>query len=410
LKFRLTNQISVRWIAVALGFLVLALAFSARATLGLLMPTWETELGWSRSFISGIGAMALVVMAMLAPFVGVIADRTGPRLTLSIGLVVLAIGFFTIAITSNAIVFGLAFGGLSAVAFGMVSTTAVGVAITKLFPDRLGVAIGVATSGATAGQFVIVPLIAISISYVSWRWSIAGIALCCLLLVPITWRLLAGTDVKPTSQKSESMQSWRDAARILPTNLTFHLLFWSFFLCGYTTTGVIETHFLPYASYCGFPPVTGAAAFGLLSAVNMLGMIGAGWLADKVNRPLLLGGIYLARGLAFLLLMNVGSDIETLYLFSAIFGLVDYSTLPVTVSLVASHLGKRVMGLSLGLIAAGHALGGALGAFLGGYLFDVYEQYQAVWVLSLLLTVLAGMIVFFLRDTPSATDLRLANS
>ena len=106
--------------------------------------------GLSRSFISGIGAMALVVMAMLAPFVGVIADRSGPRLTLAIGLVVLAIGFFTIAITNSAIVFGLAFGGLSAVAFGMVSTTAVGVAITKLFPDRLGVAIGIATSGATA--------------------------------------------------------------------------------------------------------------------------------------------------------------------------------------------------------------------------------------------------------------------
>ena len=66
----------------------------------------------------------------------------------------------------------------------------------------------------------------------------------------------------------------------------FHILFWSFLACGFTTTGVIETHFLPYAALCGFPPLPSAAAYGVLSAVNLLGMIVAGWLTKKLRREL----------------------------------------------------------------------------------------------------------------------------
>jgi hypothetical protein len=75
----------------------------------------------------------------------------------------------------------------------------------------------------------------------------------------------------------------------------FHILFWSFLICGFTTTGVIETHLLPYASFCGFPPLPSASAYGVLSAVNLAGMVLAGYLVDRVHRPLLLASIYLIR-------------------------------------------------------------------------------------------------------------------
>jgi predicted MFS family arabinose efflux permease len=129
-------------------------------------------------------------------------------------------------------------------------------------------------------------------------------------------------------------------------------------------------------------------------------MMLAGWLTDRMNRPLLLGGIYLIRGLTFILLVNVGADLETLFIFAIIFGLVDYSTVPVTASLVASHIGVRVMGLAFGLISAGHQLGAALGAYYGGVLFDIYARYDWVWWSSLWLAVLAGLLVFTLRDKP----------
>jgi MFS family permease len=84
------------------------------------------------------------------------------------------------------------------------------------------------------------------------------------------------------------------------------------------------------------------------------------------------------------------------------FGIVDYSTVPVTASLVESHIGLHVMGLTMGLIFAGHSVGAALGALFGGYLFELYAQYDWVWWSSIGLAVLAGLIVFLLRDRPPA--------
>lgn len=286
------------WLVVSFGFLALALAFSARATLGLVMPIWVQELGWSRSFVSGAAAAALLVMACVAPFAGRFIDRHGVRVTLALGLALVGGGCLTVSATSNAIVFLIAFSGISAIGFGIVATHVVSTAIARLFDKNRGLAMGIATSGATGGQFLIVPLIAVVLTAFSWRWSFLAIGIGCIALIPLLWWTLA-----PTSGPANAPDSL-DTAPTLRADLlaivktpAFHVLFWSFFLCGFTTAGVIETHFLPYASFCGFGPVPSAAAYGLLSAVNMVGMIGAGWLTDRMNRVVLLGSIYILRGL-----------------------------------------------------------------------------------------------------------------
>jgi MFS family permease len=389
------------WLVVAFGFLALALAFSARATLGLVMPVWTQELGWSRSFISGAAAVSLLVMAATAPVAGRLIDRQGVRVTLVAGLALLCGGCLIVAATSNSMMFLIGYSGISALGFGIVATHVVSTAIARLFDRNRGLATGIATSGATGGQFLIVPLIAVVLTTFSWRWSFLAIGIACLALIPFLWRTLAaaeyGSDAPADHASSSSLSADIYSIARKPA---FHVLFWSFLLCGYTTAGVIETHFLPYASFCGFGPIPSAAAYGTLSAVNMLGMIGAGWLADRMNRVVLLGSIYLARGLTFIILMNIGADYEMLVVFAILFGAVDYATIPVTASLVASHLGVRVMGLAMGLISAGHSIGAAAGAFLGGYLFDLTMQYEWVWLSSLALAVGAGLMVFLLRDKP----------
>lgn len=389
------------WLVVGFGFLALALAFSARATLGLVMPIWTQELGWSRSFISGTAATALLVMAAVAPFAGRFIDRHGIRLTLALGLALVGGGCLLVSATSNALVFLIAFGGLSATGFGVVATHVVSTAIARLFDGNRGLATGIATSGATGGQFLIVPLVAVVLATSSWRWSFLAIGIGCFALIPPLWRTL-GEKQDPVSGPAAHMEASSLSADVssIIGKPAFHILFWSFLLCGYTTAGVIETHFLPYASFCGFGPVPSAAAYGTLSAVNMLSMIAAGWLTDRMNRVALLGSIYLLRGLTFVVLMNVGASYEMLMVFAVLFGAVDYATVPVTASLVASHLGLRVMGLSMGLISAGHSIGAAAGAFMGGYLFDLTMKYDWVWLSSLSLAVGAGIMVFLLRDQP----------
>lgn len=397
-----TTRNSRALLVVGLSFLALALTFSARAALGLVMPLLEEEMGWSRSFTSGTAAIALLVMAGIAPIGGRLVDKQGARAILLIGLGALAAGCFLVAVTAHALAFLLAFSGVAATGFGLVATHVVSTAIEQEVSTNKGLATGIATSGSTGGQFLFVPLLAMLIAAYDWRLAFVALGLGTLVIMACVWqwfpRKQASSGAKPetTSSGASLAQDLKHILR-LPA---FQILFWSYFICGYTTSGVIETHFLPYASYCGFGPVPSATAYGLLSAINLGGMVLAGWLTDRVNRPLLLGTIYAIRGLTFLILLNVGAEFETLLFFAVFFGLVDYSTVPVTASLVASHIGVRVMGLAFGLISAGHQVGAAAGAYFGGLLFDLYTRYDWVWWSSLWLAVFAGALTLFLRENP----------
>jgi predicted MFS family arabinose efflux permease len=272
--------------------------------------------------------------------------------------------------------------------------------VSRTFSENRGLAVGVATSGSTAGQLLLVPLVASVLAVSSWRWSYLALGLACLALVPVVLRLIrrradAGT---PALTRVAAADPIGARLRFLWGSLPFHMLLWSFVICGFTTSGVIETHLMPYAVACGFPPLQSATAYGVLSGFNLLGMIAAGWLADRMHRPLLLGLIYAVRGLSFILLMMIADDVPMLFIFAVVFGLFDYSTVPVTASLVASHLGLRIMGLTMGLLSAGHSLGAALGSFLGGVLFDLFGRYTWVWAASIALALLAAFLCWVIRE------------
>lgn len=390
------------WTIVGLSFVALALVFSARAALGLVMPVLESELGWSLSFTSGAAGAALIVMAILAPLAGRLTDRHGARAVILIGLLALALGCFLIAATSHPWAFFVAFGGIGAVGFGLVATHVVSTVVEREFTENRGLATGIATSGSTGGQFLIIPLLALLLTEFDWRWAFAavGAGAIVIAIAVVRWFPRGVPDLRKSAAVETGESSLTaDLDRIIRLP-AFQILFWSYFICGYTTSGVIETHFIPYAATCGFSPVQSATAYGLLSAVNIFGMIAAGWLTDRMHRPLLLGLIYIIRGVSFAILVQIGASLELLVFFAVLFGLVDYSTVPVTASLVASHIGVRVMGLALGLITAGHQIGAAIGAFLSGILYDSNQSYDWVWWSSLALSIAAGFLVFLLRESP----------
>jgi len=399
------------WVIVWLCFATLAIVMSARQSVSIMTDEWTRTLGWSKTFIGSGQSVALIVIAVFSPIAGNFADRLGARVLLVGGLLLVTSGLLLFAAFPAAGFYILGYGIIAGLGFSAASTHLVSTALAKVFDHNRGLATGIAGSGATAGQFVTVPLLTLGLSYFSWRWSIVAAAIACAALAAVIWIALKPTAADRERQKDiiASEPLW-DRLKFLLTSPAFHILYWSFFICGVTTTGAIETHFLPYAAFCGIPPVPASGIYGLTMAINLGGMFLSGYLTDRMNRPLLLGTIYIVRSLSFIVLMFAGTSYEMMLLFAVIYGIFDYSTVPPTASLVASHLGLRIMGLAMGLISGGHALGGALGAFLGGYLFDVFAHYSEMWWFAFATAILAGVLVYLLKDdrptrsiTPAAT-------
>lgn len=387
------------WTVVVVGFFALAFSFAYRNLLQLTMTGMEADLGWSRSLLSSGATVALIAMAAGNLYGGVLVDRYGPRKLVSFGLVSLGIGMIGVSFVSTPWHFLLVFGAFAGAGFGLVSQSVVAAGVAPLFVARRGFALGVVAAGGPVGQMLLIPLAALVLAMMGWRGVFALFGVAAIAAAPFaSWGL---RHARPPAAAPGARRSLRGDLGYLAKSPVFHLLFWGFFLCGFTSIGVIETHFVPYAVLCGFSPTMSANAFGFLSVLNLAGILLAGWLADRMNRVLLLAGIYALRGLTFLLLLGIADNTPMLFAFSGLYGLFDYASIPVVGSLVATHLGLRVMGFSMGLIAMAHQLGAAAGAMGGGVVFDLYNSYNGLWVVSLVLALIAALLSIMIPREPA---------
>ena len=387
------------WLIVLFIFGALGLVFSARMMLSVAMPTWEAELGWARTFISSGGSVVLVFMTLISPLAGNLLDKVGPRPVVAGALLCVGASLAATSIMTEQWQFIVLFCIIGGLGYGALAAPQASATIGQIFDEHRGLATGIATSGASGGLLIILPILAALIGWIGWRASFVGFGFVVMAMAPIAWFLITPASRTANASAGGSSAALRARLRMITRNSTFWLLLSGFMICGFTTTGVIEVHLIPYAISCGFPPFESATALGVLSAFNMAGMILAGYLADKVNRPMLLGAIYFLRALTFLILMNITGNRELLFLFAILFGIVDYSVMPVLASIVSTHIGVGVMGLTLGLLFAGHSAGAAAGAFMGGYFFDAFASYDWVWIVSIALALMAAVVSWMIRQT-----------
>lgn len=385
-----------RWIVVAVMFLALGLSFAGRTSLPVMFGTWEAEFGWSRTFLSTGASVILVVMGLSAPFVGNFVDRFGPRFILGGGLCLSGLAIGLTAIYTTPWSFVILFCGMAAVGYGVVSIPIAAATIARKFDKNRGFATSIGLAGLGGGQLVFLPLIAWAIVAIGWRETLMAFGLW-LIVMGILSVVFMDNEVRVATteaDKENTAEDIRGKLHYIFTHKIFWLLASAYIICGFTTAGVIKVHFIPYARACGFTLNESTAAFGFLAAFDAVGMLIAGWLTDRMHRPLLLGLVYFLRALTFLLLFFITDNIAVLFIFAMLFGSLDFATVPPTSGLVASHLGLRTMGLSMGIMFAGHSLGGALGAFLGGVAFDLLAQYQWVWIAALALAFVASILAW----------------
>ncbi len=391
------------WIVVAICFVALSFTFGARSSVSMVLPIWTQELGWSATQVSTGASLVLVMMALGSPVAGNLMDRFGARIVMACGLLALALGVGATSYVSDATYYYILFGVVGGVGWASVSIPMTTAAISGYFVKFRGLAIGIGVSGASGGQLPILTLLGIMIAALGWRQSyqiLAVVMAAMAVLVLLRFRPpIDDPEDRTEMPAAPDKDALIDRLRFLFANRTFVLLLGAFSLCGFTTAGVIDVYFIPYAISCGFTLVEGSAAYGVHGLGNLAGVVLFSWMADHVNRPRLLASMFFLRAAAFVLLMFISVDISVMFVFAAIFGILNFATFPVIANIVATHIGVRIIGLTLGLLFGGHSLGAAIGVVIGGWMFDISARYDFVWWLSVALAAMAGVFAILVRET-----------
>ncbi|MBI5711874.1 MAG: MFS transporter [Chloroflexi bacterium] len=163
----------------------------------------------------------------------------------------------------------------------------------------------------------------------------------------------------------------------------------SFFICGYTTNGLIGTHLLPHATEHGFSPNVTASALAMMGIMNIIGTMASGWLSDRFDNRKLLAAYYGMRACAILALPFIG-DTPSLVMFAMLYGLDWVATVPPTVNLTAMRFGRGSLGTLYGWIFCSHMIGAALAAYLGGVMREAFGDYTLAFYSAALLGFMAA--------------------
>ena len=162
---------------------------------------------------------------------------------------------------------------------------------------------------------------------------------------------------------------------------TFWVLAGTFFVCGWSTNGLVGTHFVAAAHDHGMPPTTAACLLALIGVFDIVGTIGSGWLSDRVDPRLLLLVYYGLRGLSLLAVPAVlGPGVRPGLLFFVVFYGLDWvATVPPTVALCRQLVGVERAGVVFGWVFASHMIGAGLAAEFAGIVRVATGSYAAAW-------------------------------
>lgn len=388
------------WVVVGILFLAQAVALGVRSTIGLLVRPWEAEFGWDRAAISLTASVGFVMYGLAQAACGRWADRTGPRLIFAASLSIVGVG--TAAVGSIVALWQayLVFGVLIMLGIGGASSPTSAVAVARWFTRRRGLALGIVSAGSAAGQFVLLPAMAALVEAVGWRMAFLVLGAGVLLVaVPIVLVFLRDD---PDSGAARGARRAATEGRPLPVlEIGRHANFWwlamSFFVCGVTTSGLIDTHLIPFAQDHHISAVTAATAFGVLSLVNMVFTIVAGAVGDRWGYKWLLGWIYAGRA-ATLVFLIFARDPVLLFVFAVVFGIVDFSTVAPTTALSTVLFGRRSAGTVYGLVALSHQIGSALGSYAGGVIHDLTGSYTLFFVAAAIASGAAALMSWAIAE------------
>ncbi len=401
------------WVAgITMAALIAAAGF--RSSTGALLEPLESEFGWSRATTSGAVSLNLVIYGLTAPFAAALMERFGVRRVVAVALALVSLGSGLTLVMTSAWQLWLLWGFAVGIGTGSLALVFGAIVANRWFVRHRGVVVGVFSAASSTGQLVFLPAIAHLADGPGWRWAAGLVGVFALLLAPLVWLVLrdspadAGTtaygaeDEAPAPPPPAPTES---AARVAIRTLressrsrTFWCLFLSFWICGWSTNGLIGTHFIPAAHDHGMPATTSASLLALIGIFDIVGTVASGWLTDRVDSRYLLFTYYFFRGLSLLVVPWLLADAvhPSLFVFIVFYGLDWVATVPPTVALCRQHFGIAKASVVFGWVFASHMVGAGIAASYAGWVRQEAGDYFAAWMTAGGLCIAAAGLVLLI--------------
>ena len=387
------RRLHYAWVIVAVAFVALLVVSGVRAAPGVLVKPLEAEFGWDRASISLAAGVSLLTYGLGGPLGGTLVGRFGIRRVMAGGLALIALGVAPMLLLRDLWQLHLLWGLIAGIGTGAVAQVLGAAIAATWFRRSRGVVLGLFGAATSAGQLIFLPLLVALTVWFGWRAAIVVLAVAVgVMLVPVIALIRdrpeqvgalpygeTGSEDAATVAANVAEDARGTPLRVAIRHRDFQLLAASFFVCGYTSTGLIGVHFIPHAVEHGFGEVTAAGALGVMGMMNVVGTLASGWLTDRYDNRLLLATYYGFRALSLAFLPWI-LDVPPLLIFAVVFGLDYIATVPPTANLTARIFGRASVGPLFGWIFFAHMVGAALAAYLGGVARDALGDYTLAFL------------------------------
>jgi MFS family permease len=382
----------------ACGAAIVTLSMGVRHGFGLWLQPITQAQGWGRQEFAFAMAIQNLAWGFMGIFAGMVADRFGAFRVIGVGALIYGVGLLGMAWSTDPWVFALFTGMIIGTAqAGTTYAVIYGVIGRNVSAERRSWAMGVAAAAGSFGQFLMVPVEGLLISQMGWQTALIILAAAVMLIIPLAWGLREPALNAPGQVKREQTiaQALAEAFRYP----SFQLLMAGYFVCGFQVV-FIGVHMPSYLKDHGLPPLVASYALALIGLFNVLGTYMAGTLGQKMAKKKILAFIYAARSVAIVLFLLAPLTPTSVYLFSAVMGMLWLSTVPPTNAAVAQIFGVAHLSMLSGFIFFSHQIGSFMGVWLGGYLYDKTGSYDVVWYLAIALGIFAALVNLPVRESP----------
>ena len=349
----------------------------------------EREFGWTRSQLTGVYSIYLLVNGATAPFVGMVFDRLGPRWVYSTGIACLGAAFFLAQGIGELWQFYLLIGAFVGVAVSMNGMVPASALLARWYRAKLSTAIGIAFSAVGVGTVVFVPLAAELVSAYDWRsayriFGLTLLALAPIVLLAVPWGTFAAGHAEHQAQAARAKAGEGWTLRLaMGTRIYWGLA--QVFFCTATGMFAIIVQLVAFLVDVGYTPLAAATTFGIIGMLSSISIMSGGFIADRfgVRRTVTASFAGTATGMLLLLAITAWPSAVLLLLFVPVFGLCMGTRGPIVSSICARHFAGPNVATIYGTVYACNALGAAFGSFIGGVLHDLSGGYRVGLCFSL---------------------------